>query len=222
VDLYTPPLLIFLDTLHATVQIFKPGSLNSIFQVTTPPPPQMWKFLNRFEILSHFQNVILNMSKWLQININWTNSKGAVKRDALKRLSQPLGLTKLPHRNRVHLTWRGVSDTGHTFTMGPCRWGRADETDGNGNGPCSFRASTPVTGHSSPPLSPLCTSTQCVILFYSSWAALRCTQNYGIPRLWPSFGFVNTRDHNVLETGSVFILRYGEGDTYSVGSLRKS
>jgi hypothetical protein len=31
-------------------------------------------------------------------------------------------------------------------------------------------------------------------------------------------GILNTRKHNVSETGSISVLRSGEGDTYSVGS----
>jgi hypothetical protein len=44
------------------------------------------------------------------------------------------------------------------------------------------------------------------------------TQNYWVSGLRPSSGILNTRKHNVSETGSVSILRWGEGDTYSVGS----
>jgi hypothetical protein len=47
-------------------------------------------------------------------------------------------------------------------------------------------------------------------------------QNHWIPGLCPSSGILNTRKHNVSETASVAILRCGERDTYSVGSLRKS
>jgi hypothetical protein len=45
-------------------------------------------------------------------------------------------------------------------------------------------------------------------------------QNYWVFGLLPSSGILNTRKHNVLETGAVSILRWR--DTYSVGSLRKS
>jgi hypothetical protein len=35
-------------------------------------------------------------------------------------------------------------------------------------------------------------------------------------------GIINTRKHNVLETGFISVLRRRDGDTYCVGSLRKS
>jgi hypothetical protein len=47
------------------------------------------------------------------------------------------------------------------------------------------------------------------------------TQNYWVFGLCPSSGILDTRKHNVSETGSVFVLRLVGGDTYSVGSLRK-
>jgi hypothetical protein len=48
------------------------------------------------------------------------------------------------------------------------------------------------------------------------------TQNHWVCKLCPSSEIVNTRKHNVSETESFSVLRWGEGDTYSVGSLRKS
>jgi hypothetical protein len=42
------------------------------------------------------------------------------------------------------------------------------------------------------------------------------THNYWVFGLCPSCGILETRKHNVLETGSVSVLRWGE-DTYSVG-----
>jgi hypothetical protein len=48
------------------------------------------------------------------------------------------------------------------------------------------------------------------------------TQNYWVSGLCPSSGILNTRKHNVSKTGSISVLRKGEGDTYSVGSLRKN
>jgi hypothetical protein len=47
-------------------------------------------------------------------------------------------------------------------------------------------------------------------------------EHYEFSGLFSSSGILNTRKHNVSETGSVSILRRGEGDTYSVGSLRRS
>jgi hypothetical protein len=49
------------------------------------------------------------------------------------------------------------------------------------------------------------------------------TQNYWVFGLFPSSGILGTRKHDVLETGSVSVLRsvWGE-DIYSVGSLRQS
>jgi hypothetical protein len=46
-------------------------------------------------------------------------------------------------------------------------------------------------------------------------------ENYWVSGLCPSSGILNTRKH-VSETGSVSVLRGREGDTYYVGSLRKS
>jgi hypothetical protein len=40
--------------------------------------------------------------------------------------------------------------------------------------------------------------------------------------LCSSLEILNTRKHNVPETGCVSVLRLAEEDTYSVGSLRKS
>jgi hypothetical protein len=34
-----------------------------------------------------------------------------------------------------------------------------------------------------------------------------------------SSGIVNTRKHNVSETGSIFLFRRGEGDTYSIAGV---
>jgi hypothetical protein len=48
-------------------------------------------------------------------------------------------------------------------------------------------------------------------------------QNYWVFGLCLSFGILETRKHNVSETGSVSVLRWcmgGGEDTYSVGSLR--
>jgi hypothetical protein len=47
-------------------------------------------------------------------------------------------------------------------------------------------------------------------------------QNYWFSGLCSSSGILNVRKHNVLETGSVFVLRLREGDMYCIGSLRKS
>jgi hypothetical protein len=47
------------------------------------------------------------------------------------------------------------------------------------------------------------------------------TQNYWIAGLCPSSGILNTRKHNVSETGSVSVVRSGEGGTYFVGSLER-
>jgi hypothetical protein len=48
------------------------------------------------------------------------------------------------------------------------------------------------------------------------------TQNYSVSGLCPLSRILNTREHDVSETGSVCDLRWGERDAYSVGSLRKS
>jgi hypothetical protein len=45
------------------------------------------------------------------------------------------------------------------------------------------------------------------------------TQNYWVFGLRPSSGILETRKHNVSETGFVSVLRWEE-DTYSVRSLR--
>jgi hypothetical protein len=50
-----------------------------------------------------------------------------------------------------------------------------------------------------------------------SWRCCINTQNYCVLGLCPSSGI---RRHNVSETESVSVLRWGGGDTYSVGSLR--
>jgi hypothetical protein len=48
------------------------------------------------------------------------------------------------------------------------------------------------------------------------------TQNDCVSGLCPSSGILNNRKHSSSETVSVSVLRRREGDTYSVGSLRKS
>jgi hypothetical protein len=48
------------------------------------------------------------------------------------------------------------------------------------------------------------------------------TQNYWISGLCPSSEILNSRKHNVSETGSVSVLRRGEGDTFSVESFRRA
>jgi hypothetical protein len=48
------------------------------------------------------------------------------------------------------------------------------------------------------------------------------TQNYWVFGLCPSSYFLKIREHNVSENEGVSVLRWGEGDTYSVGSVRKS
>jgi hypothetical protein len=40
-------------------------------------------------------------------------------------------------------------------------------------------------------------------------------------RICPSSGILNTRKHNISETGSASIHKRGEGDAYCIGSLRK-
>jgi hypothetical protein len=47
-------------------------------------------------------------------------------------------------------------------------------------------------------------------------------QNHWVSKLCSSSEIVKMRKHNLLETGSVSIFRRREGDTYCVGSLRKS
>jgi hypothetical protein len=47
------------------------------------------------------------------------------------------------------------------------------------------------------------------------------TQNYWVSGPCPSSEILNIRKHEVSETGSVSVPRWGEGDTYSAGSLRK-
>jgi hypothetical protein len=48
------------------------------------------------------------------------------------------------------------------------------------------------------------------------------SQNYCVPGLCPSYGILNARKHDVSESGSLSVLRGREGDTYCVGSLKKS
>jgi hypothetical protein len=48
------------------------------------------------------------------------------------------------------------------------------------------------------------------------------TQNHWVSGLYTLSGILNTGKLNVSETGSVTVLRCGEGGAYSVGSLRKS
>jgi hypothetical protein len=47
-------------------------------------------------------------------------------------------------------------------------------------------------------------------------------QKYRVSGLCASSGIINVRIHTVSETGYVSVLRQGEGDTYSIGTLRKS
>jgi hypothetical protein len=46
-------------------------------------------------------------------------------------------------------------------------------------------------------------------------------QHHWDSRLFPSSGILNIRKHKDSETGSVSVLRWGKGDTYNDGSLRK-
>jgi hypothetical protein len=46
-------------------------------------------------------------------------------------------------------------------------------------------------------------------------------QNHWVSGLCPLSGILKARQHNVLETRSVSFLKLGEGDIYSVGTLRK-
>jgi hypothetical protein len=48
------------------------------------------------------------------------------------------------------------------------------------------------------------------------------TRSYWVFGLCPSSGILKTKEHNVSETGSVSVLRWGGEDTYSVGPIRKS
>jgi hypothetical protein len=49
------------------------------------------------------------------------------------------------------------------------------------------------------------------------------TQNYWVLGLCPSSVILETRKHSVSESGSVSVLKLGGGgDSYCVGSLRKS
>jgi hypothetical protein len=48
------------------------------------------------------------------------------------------------------------------------------------------------------------------------------TQNYWEFVLCPLSGILKNMKHNVSETGSVSVLRRGDGDTYYVGFFRKS
>jgi hypothetical protein len=45
-------------------------------------------------------------------------------------------------------------------------------------------------------------------------------QNYWVSGLCPSIGILNTRKHNISEI--VFILGWGEEDTYSAGSVERT
>jgi hypothetical protein len=45
-------------------------------------------------------------------------------------------------------------------------------------------------------------------------------QNYWVLGLFPSSGILGDTKHDVSETSSVSVLRCGEENTYSVGSLR--
>jgi hypothetical protein len=51
---------------------------------------------------------------------------------------------------------------------------------------------------------------------------IKDTQNYWVFGLFPSSGILENRKHDVLEAGSVSILRGREEDAYSIGPLRKS
>jgi hypothetical protein len=44
------------------------------------------------------------------------------------------------------------------------------------------------------------------------------TENYWASGLYPSPGILNTREHNLSESGTASILRRREEDTYCVGS----
>jgi hypothetical protein len=48
------------------------------------------------------------------------------------------------------------------------------------------------------------------------------SQNYWVFGLSPSSGIPGNRKHDVSETGSISVLRYGGESTYSVGSLDKA
>jgi hypothetical protein len=48
------------------------------------------------------------------------------------------------------------------------------------------------------------------------------SQNYWVSGFFQSSRILNIRKHTISETGSVSILSLREGDTYIVGSLRKS
>jgi hypothetical protein len=50
----------------------------------------------------------------------------------------------------------------------------------------------------------------------------RMAQNYWVYGLFPSSSILGNRKHDVSENGSVSVLRCGDEDTYSVGSLRQS
>jgi hypothetical protein len=57
----------------------------------------------------------------------------------------------------------------------------------------------------------------------SCFGGLSHSQNYWVSGLCQSSGILKTREYNILETGSVSILRSGGRHlTYSVGSLRES
>jgi hypothetical protein len=61
---------------------------------------------------------------------------------------------------------------------------------------------------------------QCSCIVFSSWwvwnlaEAMTIIQNYWGFRLCPLSGILETRKHNVLETGSVSVLRWGGEDTW--------
>jgi hypothetical protein len=72
---------------------------------------------------------------------------------------------------------------------------------------------------------PRCPMTNAVQLWHSTeWTPCEdnSTQNRCTYGLCPSSKIKNIKKHNVSETGSVFVFSWGEGDTCSVGSLRKS
>jgi hypothetical protein len=60
----------------------------------------------------------------------------------------------------------------------------------------------------------------------NSYHPILCLQDplriTGISGLCPSSWIVNTRKHNVSETGSVFVLRWEEGDTTLLGPLERA
>jgi hypothetical protein len=48
------------------------------------------------------------------------------------------------------------------------------------------------------------------------------TQNYWVFGLCPSTDILETRKHNVSETGSVSVLRRGEGEITQVGAVERA